>query len=224
MGLDAVLTGLARRYGTALVRADARTHLLKRPLPHYTILLASQMFTPFPTLKTERLILRQPAGTDAADLFEMRSDPQVMQYIPRPLAKTLDDMTPFLKMLSDALEEGKGINWAIELKDSGKVVGLIGYVRLNLDHQRAEVGYSLTRSFHRRGIMLEAIQAIINYGFDGPMKLHSIEAIVDADNIASAMLLERVGFVKEAYFREDFLHNGQFRNSVHYGLLQSDLQ
>ena len=181
------------------------------------------MFTPFPTLETGRLILRQPADTDAADLFEMRSDPEVMKYIPRPLAKTPDDMMPFLKMLSDRLAEGTGINWAIELKDTGKVVGLIGYVNMDPDHQRAEVGYSLTRSFHRRGIVSEAIKAVIRYGFEGPMKLHSIEAIVDADNIPSAKLLERVGFVKEAHFREDFLHNGQFRNSVHYGLLQSDV-
>jgi len=178
-------------------------------------------FSPFPVLDTARLTLRRALPSDAADLLEMRSDPTVMQYIPRPLATCEEDVRDLINMIDGFIESNERINWAIEWKATGKVLGLIGYVNIKPPHYRAEVGYSLTRAWHRRGIMREALSAVIQYGF-ADMKLHSIEAIIDAENDASGKLLEDAGFVREAFFREDFFHNGRFRNSIHYGLLQPD--
>ncbi len=56
------------------------------------------------------------------------------------------------------------------------------------------------------------------------MNLHSIEAITDAENTASGSLLLSTGFEQEAFFKEDFYYNGQYRNSIHYGLLRSTAQ
>ena len=172
-------------------------------------------------METGRLILRQLTDEDAADVFIMRSDPEVMRYIPRPLAVTVADALQVIQTINGFIATGEKINWAMELKETGKVVGVIGYVNRRPEHARAEVGYSLSRHHHRKGLMLEALLRVIEYGFTD-MQLHSIEAIIDAENIASGSLLEAVGFKQEAYFREDFLHNGVFRNSVHYGLLHSD--
>jgi ribosomal-protein-alanine N-acetyltransferase len=180
-------------------------------------------FNPFPVLHTPRLLLRRPILTDADDLFEMRSDPQVMQFIPRPLAKTPDDVRELITMLNGFVDSNERINWAIEWKESGKVVGMVGYVNIKPDHDRAEVGYSLSKAWHRKGIMREALDCILAYGFDS-MQLHSIEAIVDEQNIASGSLLETAGFRKEACFIEDFYHGGRYRNSVHYGLLRREWQ
>ena len=177
-------------------------------------------FSPFPVLETDRLLLRQLCSGDAADVFVMRSDPEVMQYIPRPIAVTLADAAALIEMMNDFIEKGEKINWAINEKSTGKVIGTIGYVNINPDHFRAEVGYSLSKAWHRQGIMREALACVIKYGFE-QMNLHSIEAITDADNVASGSLLLSVGFVKEAFFTEDFYYNGQFRNSIHYGMLRS---
>ena len=185
--------------------------------------MLSVNFDPYPVLDSPRLTLRRPLLSDAADIFEMRSDPEVMRYIPRPLAKNHEDVHALLKMLDDFVEKNERINWAIEWKETGQVIGLIGFVNIHPEHFRGEVGYSLTRAWHRKGIMREALATVVNYGFD-TMKFHSIEAILDAENNASAKLLEDAGFTKEAYFREDFFHDGAFRNSIHYGLLQSDYQ
>jgi ribosomal-protein-alanine N-acetyltransferase len=179
------------------------------------------LFDPFPILETPRLVLRRPATTDTADIFIFRSDPEVMQYIPRPLAVTEADVLPVLEMVNGFIDKGEAINWVMVWKATGQVIGMIGYVRMQPQHQRAEVGYSLSRAWHRKGIMRKALLRVIDYGFE-EMKLHSIEAVIDAENSASGGLLEAVGFTREAYFREDFLHNGVFRNSIHYGLLQSD--
>jgi ribosomal-protein-alanine N-acetyltransferase len=178
-------------------------------------------FNPFPVLETQRLRLRRPLLADAADIFEIRSDKEVMRYIPRPLATSLEDVYAFLNLLESFVVKSERINWAIEWKETGKVVGLGGYVHIKPEHSRAEVGYSIARAWHRKGIMREALQAILAYGFS-ELELHSVEAIIDEDNIASGNVLEDAGFRKEARFIEDFFYNDQYRNSVHYGLLQRE--
>lgn len=178
-------------------------------------------FYPFPILETERLLLRQIVQTDAEDIFIIRSDANVMRYIPRPIAQTVDDVFPLIQMIEDFLTKGERINWAMELKSTGKLIGMIGYVNIKEQHYRAEIGYALAAVHHRKGYMLEALKSVVQYGFQ-EMNLHSIEAIVDADNVASNALLLQAGFVKEAYFREDFYHNTSFRNSIHYGFLKSE--
>ncbi len=124
-------------------------------------------------------------------------------------------------MINDFTQKGERINWAIEWKETGTVVGMLGFVNILPEHHRAEVGYSLTRAWHRRGITREALAAVMRYGFE-EMQLHSIAAILDEENIASARLLEDGGFRQEARFVEDFLWDEAFRNSLHYGLLRSE--
>jgi ribosomal-protein-alanine N-acetyltransferase len=144
-----------------------------------------------------------------------------MRYIPRPLATSQDDVTALIEMINDFTEKAERINWAMEWRETGEVIGLLGYVNIKHEHQRAEVGYSLGRAWHRRGIMREAVIEVMRYGFQ-ELNLHSIEAIVDAENTASTQLLINIGFRQEAYFREDFLWNGVFRNSLHYGMLRAE--
>lgn len=176
---------------------------------------------PFPVLETKRLILRNLKETDAEDIFIMRSDPEVMRYIPRPIAVTSADALALIQLVHEFIAKEEKINWAIESKESGQVIGMIGFVNLKREHFRAEIGYSLMRSWHRKGVMTEALLRVLQHGFEG-FNLHSIEAITDAENVASGKLLESVGFRKEAYFKEDFLFNGKYRDSIHYGMLRSE--
>ena len=178
-------------------------------------------FTPFPALSTPRLTLREPRAEDAADLFILRSDPEVMRYIPRPLATSVEDVVALLEMINGFTERNERINWAMELKDTGQVIGLLGYVNIKAEHHRAEVGYSTARAWQRRGYTREALAEVVRYGYE-QMELHSIEAVVDAENTPSLRLLENIGFRQEAFFREDFLWKGVFRNSKHFGLLRSE--
>jgi ribosomal-protein-alanine N-acetyltransferase len=178
-------------------------------------------FDPFPIIETPRLILRQPTREDGPELLEMRSDPQVMQYIPRPMAQSLEDIYGLLDLFQEMVARNERINWAMEWRETGKVVGMISYVNFKLQHDRAEVGYSLSRAWHRKGIMMEALCSLLDWGFN-TLGLHSAEAIVDAENVASRQLLEKAGFRKEALFLEDFFWNDRYRDSVHYGLLRRE--
>jgi ribosomal-protein-alanine N-acetyltransferase len=175
-------------------------------------------FNPFPVLTTERLILRRFTYSDAADLFEMRSNESVMQYIHRPLSKNIDDAVVLIDVIEDLLNKNGGITWCICLKNSDKYIGSIGFWRIEKDSHRAEIGYLLNPMYQGKGIMQEAIIAVINYGFN-LLRLHSIGAYVSPGNFASVKLLLKNKFVQEAYFKEDHLHNGRFEDTMVYSLL-----
>ncbi len=177
------------------------------------------VFSPFPEITTKRLLLRCIEKTDAAEILFLRSDDMVMRYIDREKTKTLEEAEEFINKIRTSLDTNEGIMWAIALRDEpGRLIGTIGFWRLIKQHYRAEVGYMLDPAHWNKGIMKEALLAIIPYGFDS-MKLHSIEAHINPDNVASGILLEKAGFTREAYFKEDFYFRGKFIDTAVYSLL-----
>ncbi len=175
-------------------------------------------FTPFPELNTERLHLRQINRDDVQELYFLRSDEQVMQYIDRPRATTTAEVYQFIDMISKAIKENRDITWGICLKNESRIVGYLGWWRIKPEHHRAEIGYALHPAWHGKGVAGEAVKAVLDYGFT-TMKLHSAEACVNPGNTASIKLLERNGFVREAYYKEDYYFNGRFLDSAIYSLL-----
>lgn len=179
------------------------------------------IFNKFPILKSERLIFRNFLDTDAKNLFEIRSDERVMNYMDTFKHKSIEDAKNLINSIQKSFEEKSGINWVIIEKHSEQFVGYFGFWRLMKDHCRAEVGYALSPEFWGKGYMTEAMDKMIDFGFN-ELKLHSIEANVNPNNSSSIKLLERAGFKKEAYFRENYLFNGEFIDSIIYSLLESD--
>lgn len=177
-------------------------------------------FTPFPVIETERLILRRITNDDVNEIFELRSNPETMKYIPRPLVKTTEDALEHIAMIEEKIVSNVGINWGITLKGSSKVLGIIGYYRMQPENYRAEIGYMLLPDFHGKGIISEAVKRLIAYGFDD-LKLHSIEAVIDPENAASEKVLQKCGFVKEAHLKEAEFYEGKFLDKVIYSLLDS---
>jgi ribosomal-protein-alanine N-acetyltransferase len=175
-------------------------------------------FTPFPNLQTERLLLRRVNENDANEIFALRSNPETMKYIPRPLVKSIDDALEHIAMIDAKIESNEGINWAITYKDNPKLIGIIGHYRIKPEHFRAEVGYMLLPEYNGKGIISEAIKEVVNYGFNA-MKLHSIEAIIDPENFGSERVLQKCGFVKEAHLKENEFYEGRFLDTVIYSIL-----
>lgn len=176
-------------------------------------------FLPFPILESNNLILRQITNDDVAEVFALRSNPETMKYIPRPLLQNHEEALAHIKMIQSKIENNEGIDWVITQKGNPKLLGIIGHYRIKWEHFRSEIGYMLLPEHHGKGIISDAIQLIIDYGFN-QMKLHSIEALIDPDNQASARVLEKNGFVKEAHFKENEFYNGQFIDTIIYSLLQ----
>ncbi|MBC7861883.1 MAG: GNAT family N-acetyltransferase [Bacteroidia bacterium] len=176
-------------------------------------------FTPFPVLETQRLCLRAIVKEDAENLFCLRSEKEVMKYINRPLPASVDEIYTLIEKIQDGIKTNQAIAWAITLKaEPGKIIGTIGYHRINAEDHRGEIGYMLDKNYWRKGLVQEAMEKIIDYGFK-EMKFHSMEGIINPANIASAKILEKNNFVREAYFKENYHFNGEFLDSAIYSLL-----
>lgn len=175
-------------------------------------------FKPFPVLETERLLLREITLEDAPAFFLCRSDAETMQYIGKPLHQTVAETEALIKLIIERVNSNTAINWAITLKEDLKFIGTISYHDIIKEHFRAEVGYMLLTGYRRKGIVNEALKAVLDFGFEN-LKLHSIEAKINPSNTASANLLKKHGFVKEAYFKENYFFEGSFQDTEIYSLL-----
>ena len=176
-------------------------------------------FEPFNELATPRLLLRKIVPEDAPALYELRTHEQVMQFIDKEPMKSLEEAKVLVERIIKDLEDNSGITWCISLPENKKqLIGTIGFWRLEKHNYRAEIGYMLHPQYWNKGFMQEAIKAVIEYGFK-QMRLHSIMANINPGNIASAALLEKTNFVREAYFKEDYYFRGKFLDSAIYSLL-----
>jgi ribosomal-protein-alanine N-acetyltransferase len=180
-------------------------------------------FDRFPYLETDRLNLRPIALTDSEAVFRLRSNPVTMQYVPRPLAVTIDDAIAHIQMIIDKISINEGINWALTLKGDDKMIGIAGFYRFHPENYRSELGYMLLPEYHNNGYISEAIHTLLGYAFD-TLNFHSIEAIIDPRNIASEKVLVKNNFVKEAHIRENEYWNGEFLDTVIYSILKRDLK
>jgi [ribosomal protein S5]-alanine N-acetyltransferase len=175
-------------------------------------------FDPFPVLETPDLLLRRIENSDAQEVFIMRSHPEAMKYLQRPPAKTVEDALLHIEKIQNLEKNNSGINWGICLKDESKIAGNICIWNISKEHHRAELGYVLLPSFFKKGIMRQAIRRVITYAFND-LKLHSLEAQVNPLNISSIKVLEKNGFVREGYFKENFHVGGKFYDSAVYSLI-----
>ena len=176
-------------------------------------------FDPFPILSTTRLRLRQVAESDAPEIFFLRSDSRMMQYLDRAPATSITEALAHIQQVREIVEKGEGVYWAIELNDHPGLIGTIGFWRLQKAHYRAEIGYALHPDQQGKGLMQEALQEVLAFGFR-TMGLHSVEANVNPNNTHSIRLLEKAGFVREGFFRENYYYNGQFLDSAIYSLVK----
>jgi len=175
-------------------------------------------FLPFPDFSTKRLRLRQLTLNDQQEIFELRSDEKVLQFLIISQCKNLDEAKQFIEMINGGISRNEWVYWGITEKGNDKLIGTFSIWHISKENSRAEIGYALLPDYQGKGIMNEAIDVVLKYGFN-IMQLHSIEANVDPGNIASIKLLEKNGFVKEAHFKENIFYNGKFLDTAIYSLI-----
>jgi ribosomal-protein-alanine N-acetyltransferase len=175
---------------------------------------------PSPQLFSPHLKLRAVTNKDAAEIYGMQSNEEVMKYIDRPLPASVTEVDEWIKKVDLLQQKNESILWAITLQDSDTLIGTIGYWRMLPEHYRAEIGYMLNPAYQGKGIMSEALNIVTQYGFNN-IGLHSIEANANPANQASIKLLEKTGFVREGYFKENYYFNGNFLDSAIYSLICS---
>lgn len=178
-------------------------------------------FSPFPILESERLRFRKLEDSDALKVLELRSNPEIMRYIPRPLVTNTDEALAHIKVLNGNIDANKDINWAVTEKENDICIGIMGFHGSQPENFRTEIGYMILPEFHNKGYVSEGVQTILNYAFN-TMNFHSIEAVIDPRNIASERVLQKNGFTKEAHFKENEFYKGEFLDTVIYSLLKRE--
>ncbi len=177
-------------------------------------------FSEFPVLRTTRLVLRELLPSDSSALFRLRNDERVMEHIGRPRATNEQDAIDLIARITADRHASEGVTWAMTLQGNDTLIGTIGFYRLKLEHHTAEVGYMMDPDHWGKGLMSEALQAVVECGF-ARYGFHRIEAITDPANSASRALLPRNGFVLEGIQKENFLWNGNFLDSCLYARLRN---
>jgi len=184
--------------------------------------LDKNIFKVFPELETRRLLFRKILLSDSKDLYLIRSDDDVMRFMDITKMNSINDSEKLIQSVWEDFKSESGITWGIVEKSSNNFIGYFGFWRMIPEHCRAEIGYALNPEYWSNGYMTETVKTLVEYGFS-KIKLHSIEANVNPDNMSSIKLLEKIGFKKEAYFRENYLFNNKFYDSIIYSLLEKDL-
>ena len=179
------------------------------------------IFTHLPTLETERLVLRPVRLTDAKDLFAYASDPEVSRHVLWETPQSPAQSRAMLRSMLWQYRRGMPSSFAIALKESGRMIGTIGFMWVNTDHRSAEVGYSLSRAYWNQGLMTEALRRIIAFGFD-EMKLNRIEAQHETDNPASGRVMAHAGMRCEGVLRQRVFNKGRFADVALYAIVRTD--
>lgn len=179
-------------------------------------------FGEFPTLETKRLILRRMTMDDAEFYLKHFSDPTIVALSAYEAPKDIEAARQELREYCvDIFTLNAGIRWGITLKDAPELIGTCGFYKWIKHAYHAEIGYDLAPEFRRKGIMKEALTAMIDYLF-GTVGLNRIQALMDPGNLASIKLVESLGFREEGVLREFTRFRGKFLNDAVYSVLASE--
>ena len=174
-----------------------------------------------PTLETERLRLRKLTMRDAEDIFRYSRDPEVARHVLWDAHRSIADSRAYLRYMLHKYRTREPASWGIEWKETGRIIGTIGFMWIQTDNASAEIGYSLAREYWNRGIMTEALAAVIRFGFNR-MNLNRLEAQHELTNPASGAVMRKCHMQKEGTLRSRLFNKGRYVDVDLYAILRSD--
>lgn len=181
----------------------------------------AEFFARLPEVRTQRLLLRRMTMRDAPDVYRYARDPEVARHVLWETHQSIWDTRAYIRYLLYQYRSGEPGSWAIVLQETGRVVGTIGYMGYSADNSTVEVGYSLAREHWGKGLMTEALTAVIDETFR-VLALHRIEAMHFTDNPASGRVMEKCGMRHEGHLRERICCKGVFRDVEMWAILRKD--
>src|ERR1700744_5040512 len=183
----------------------------------------TRMPLPTPTLPTARLRLRPFDNADADALFALQSNAHVLRYWDATPWRERDRSDRFIAACRRMAEEGTGARLAVDRVFDEAFIGWCSLSRWNPDHRSASLGYCFDEAAWGHGYATEAARAVLRWAFD-TLDLNRVQAEADTRNVASARVLEELGFVREGTLREDCVVNGGGFDSWVSGLIRREWQ
>lgn len=185
--------------------------------------MINKSFVPFPTLETDRLLLRLVEDSDVEQLYEVLSDAEVAKFDYFHPLTSIEQALKFIARFKNELEENEEITWGIILKETNQLIGTCNMGSFDDGARRAEIGYDIAQSKWGKGYATEALGAVIEYGFK-TMNLNRIEATITPGNDASVKVLTKLNFVHEGIVRERDLIKGKLEDGIMMSILKRDYE
>lgn len=179
----------------------------------------------FPTLVTERLILKEFSKEDVSAVFEMYSHQDINQFLPDKPMQAVEEAEKRVFDRINLFKNGWGYRWAISFKDHpDQVIGSCGFFNVRIGTHTVEIGFEVHPDHWRQGIMTEAVIAVLDYafGYTGHKTINRIEALVVPSNLRSLALLFNLGFIEEGTRRKFGYWNGTYHDLILLALLRED--
>lgn len=150
-------------------------------------------------LETERVILRELTPDDAAFIFELVNDPAWLRFIGDRGVRTLEDARAYIQNgpMAMYVREGFGL-WLVTLKPTDTPIGMCGLIKRDALPD-VDIGFAFMPHYRQSGYGYEAASATLAYARD-IVGLKRVVAILSQDNLASARLLQKLGFALERKF------------------------
>ena len=173
-------------------------------------------------IETPRLILRMAQMTDAEPMFRnWASDPEVTKFLTWPTYQSIDSAYYILDLWTKAYEKQDFYQWMIELKEIGEPIGSISVVNHRDDIASAEIGYCIGQAWWHKGIVTEALGAVIDYLFE-VVGMNRIEAKHDTNNPNSGAVMRKCGMKYEGTHRACDRNNQGICDAAQYAILRSE--
>jgi RimJ/RimL family protein N-acetyltransferase len=174
-------------------------------------------------LETNRLLLREFVESDWKVVLDYQNDPRYLRYYPWQ-RRTEAEVRAFIQIFIEwqAYMQRYKFQWALTLRDSGKLIGNAG-IRMEKagDHQ-AELGYELDPKFWGLGYAREAAGALRDFGFQ-ELGLHRIWANCLKKNTASRRVLEKIGMRLEGTLRDHEFFKERYWDTCLYAILVDEV-
>ena len=158
------------------------------------------------TIETERLNLRRFKLSDADAMFKNYTNSEkVCEFLTWQPHEKIENTIEYLEYILPLYEKLSTYRWAIELKETGEVIGAIDVIDSIDDKRRCELGWVLGDKYWGKGYMPEAAKAVIKYLFDvGYLR---VQAIHDVANPKSGRVMEKAGMTYEGILKKYELNN-----------------
>ncbi len=176
------------------------------------------------SLETNRLILRRFKMEDAQDMYNnWASDNEVTKYLTWPTHTNIDVSKQVLAIWIEQYNDLQKYEWAIELKETGSVIGSIGLLNIDNQNENCEIGYCIGRLYWGKGITAEAAKAVINFGLK-EVGFQRITGRHDCENTASGRVMQKCGLTHEGVLRKINKNNkGELVDCTYYSILKDEL-
>lgn len=173
-------------------------------------------------ITTQRLTIRHLELIHLTHFHQYRSNPEVTKY------QGFDTMSMeaaeiFIKDNATKIfgKAGEWVQYAIENKETGNLIGDCAIKLDQYDPRIAEIGITISHLEQKNGYAKETLQGILSFLFD-EKEIHRVVEIVDAENLASINLLKSVGFRQEGHFIENIFFKGKWGSEIQYAMLKRE--